>query len=241
MYVLCIFLLPKPDYYCISNNVKLEFKVLPQIFRYFLTAFSLVFSSSPSLFPADITPTILDWLSVPYPSYSLSGSSIIPVHLTGRSLLPALVTEPSSWHTVYASQSLHEVCERTAFRQDFITTASQSQTLTAVLSFWLQVTMYYPTRSIHQGAYHLLHNLHYRMPFPIDQDLYVSPTFQDLLNRTRLSEPTHWFKSLQQYYYRERWELYDARSVLVFIMCSTWEERRVFRNQSVKRTFSGRV
>lgn len=73
--------------------------------------------------------------------------------------------------------------------------------------------MYYPSRSVHQGAYHLLHNLHYRMPFPIDQDLYVSPTFQDLLNRTRLQEPTHWFKSLEQYYYRERWELYDSRSV----------------------------
>uniref|UniRef100_A0A8C9YKP6 N-sulfoglucosamine sulfohydrolase (sulfamidase) n=1 Tax=Sander lucioperca TaxID=283035 RepID=A0A8C9YKP6_SANLU len=130
----------------------------------------------------DITPTILEWFSVPYPSYSLPGGPATLVHLTGRSLLPALVTEPSSWHTVYASQSLHEV------------------------------TMYYPTRSVHQGAYHLLHNLHYRMPFPIDQDLYVSPTFQDLLNRTRLSEPTHWFKSLEQYYYRERWELFDSRT-----------------------------
>ncbi|XP_044202042.1 N-sulphoglucosamine sulphohydrolase [Thunnus albacares] len=130
----------------------------------------------------DITPTILDWFSVPYPSYSLPGSPADLVHLTGRSLLPALVTEPGSWHTVYSSQSLHEV------------------------------TMYYPIRSVHQGAYHLLHNLHYRMPFPIDQDLYVSPTFQDLLNRTRLSQPTHWFKSLQQYYYRERWELYDTRT-----------------------------
>uniref|UniRef100_A0A8D2ZWJ9 N-sulfoglucosamine sulfohydrolase (sulfamidase) n=1 Tax=Scophthalmus maximus TaxID=52904 RepID=A0A8D2ZWJ9_SCOMX len=127
----------------------------------------------------DITPTILDWFSVPYPSYSLPGSPANLVHLTGRSLLPALVTEPGHWQTVYASQSLHEV------------------------------TMYYPTRSVHQGAYHLLHNLHYRMPFPIDQDLYVSPTFQDLLNRTRLGQPTHWFKSLQQYYYRERWELTD--------------------------------
>ncbi|XP_038570059.1 N-sulphoglucosamine sulphohydrolase-like isoform X1 [Micropterus salmoides] len=130
----------------------------------------------------DITPTILDWFSVPYPSYSLPGSPANPVHLTGRSLLPALVTEPTDWRTVYASQSLHEV------------------------------TMYYPTRSVHQGAYHLLHNLHYRMPFPIDQDLYVSPTFQDLLNRSRQSEPTHWFKSLQQYYYRERWELFDSRA-----------------------------
>ncbi|XP_017272297.1 N-sulphoglucosamine sulphohydrolase [Kryptolebias marmoratus] len=130
----------------------------------------------------DITPTILDWFSLPYPSYSLPGSPAMLVHLTGRSLLPALITEPSSWHTVFSSQSLHEV------------------------------TMYYPIRSVHQGAYHLLQNLHYRMPFPIDQDLYVSPTFQDLLNRTRLQQPTHWFKTLDQYYYRERWELFDTRN-----------------------------
>lgn len=130
----------------------------------------------------DITPTILDWFSVSYPSYSLPGSPSSPVQLTGRSLLPALASEPTGWHTVFSSQSLHEA------------------------------TMYYPTRSVQQGAYHLLHNLHYRMPFPVDQDLYVSPTFQDLLNRTRLQRPTNWFKTLQQYYYRERWELYDTRT-----------------------------
>ncbi|XP_068178611.1 N-sulphoglucosamine sulphohydrolase [Antennarius striatus] len=129
----------------------------------------------------DITPTILDWFSVPYPSYTLPGTPTTPVHLTGRSLLPALISEPVDWNTVYASQSLHEV------------------------------TMFYPIRAIHQGTFHLLHNQHYRMPFPVDEDLYVSPTFQDLLNRTRLSEPTHWFKSLDQYYNRERWELFDSR------------------------------
>uniref|UniRef100_A0A3B4AU45 Uncharacterized protein n=1 Tax=Periophthalmus magnuspinnatus TaxID=409849 RepID=A0A3B4AU45_9GOBI len=130
----------------------------------------------------DITPTVLDWFSIPYPSYSLPSSPSAPVQLTGHSLLPALVTEPTTWDTVFASQSLHEV------------------------------TMFYPMRSVHQGAYHLLHNLHYRMPFPIDQDFYVSPTFQDILNRTQAGVSTHWFKTLQQYYYRERWELYHTRS-----------------------------
>lgn len=67
------------------------------------------FFISHSFFFLDITPTILDWFSIPYPSYSLPGSPVMPVHLTGRSLLPALVAEPSSWHTVYASHSLHEV------------------------------------------------------------------------------------------------------------------------------------
>lgn len=76
---------------------------------------SLSFLFSLCFLSADITPTILDWFSVPYPSYSLSGDPHNPVHLTGRSLLPALVTEPSSWYTVYASQSLHEVCEHCCF------------------------------------------------------------------------------------------------------------------------------
>lgn len=135
--------------------------------------------SSLTIVPTDITPTILDWFSLPYPSYSLSRSN--PVELTGRSLLPALISEPS-WDTVFSSQSLHEV------------------------------TMFYPMRSIHQGPYRLLHNLHYRMPFPIDQDFYISPTFQDLLNRTQSGRPTGWFKTLNEYYYRQRWELFDIRT-----------------------------
>lgn len=72
----------------------------------FLGLFLIGISSS--VFP-DITPTILDWFSVPYPSYSLPGNPLTPVHLTGRSLLTVLSAEPRNWHTVYASQSLHEV------------------------------------------------------------------------------------------------------------------------------------
>lgn len=83
----------------------------------------------------DITPTILDWFSIPYPSYSLPGSPTTPVHLTGRSLLPALVTEPGSWHTIYASQSLHEVCEHGCLQTGRHHSRTQTQkTLTAVLS-----------------------------------------------------------------------------------------------------------
>lgn len=125
----------------------------------------------------DVTPTILDWLSLKYPPYSLMGGP--QVQLTGQSLLPALTVEPT-WSTAYLSQSLHEV------------------------------TMYYPMRSLYQGPFHLIHNLNYHMPFPIDQDLYVSPTFLDLLNRTQCGKSTKWFKTLKEYYYRERWELYDT-------------------------------
>lgn len=83
------------------------------------------------------------------------------------------------WTTVFGSQSHHEV------------------------------TMSYPMRSVHHQNFHLVHNLHFKMPFPIDQDFYVSPTFQDLLNRTTAGRPTGWYKDLHHYYYRERWELFD--------------------------------
>lgn len=41
-----------------------------------------------------------------------------------------------------------------------------------------EVTMYYPMRAIRTRRYKLIHNLNYKSPFPIDQDLYVSPTFE---------------------------------------------------------------
>lgn len=41
-----------------------------------------------------------------------------------------------------------------------------------------EVTMYYPMRAIRTKRHKLIHNINYRMPFPIDQDFYVSPTFQ---------------------------------------------------------------
>ena len=48
------------------------------------------------------------------------------------------------------------------------------------------------------------------MPFGVDQDLYLSPSFQDLLcDRTMQGRPTGWFKSLRDYCYRKEWELYD--------------------------------
>ncbi|XP_038227539.1 N-sulphoglucosamine sulphohydrolase isoform X2 [Dermochelys coriacea] len=127
----------------------------------------------------DLTPTILDWFAIPYPSYSIFGTKT--VQLTGKSLLPALLSE-QPWITAFSSQSHHEV------------------------------TMYYPMRAIQHQQFHLIHNLNFRMPFPIDQDFYLSPTFQDLLNRTRARQPTHWNKTLHQYYYRDRWELFDRSS-----------------------------
>ena len=105
-----------------------------------------------------------------------------PVTLQGQSMLPLLEKEPSTgWDKVYASHNLHEI------------------------------TMYYPMRLIRTHDYKLIHNLNFKMPFMIDQDFYVSPTFQDLLNRTVEGQPTHWYKTLDDYYYREQWELYHLK------------------------------
>lgn len=104
-----------------------------------------------------------------------------PVFLTGKSLLTYLSHQSHNQPEkfIFASHSLHEV------------------------------TMYYPMRAIRNKQFKLIHNLNYKMPFPIDQDFYISPTFQDLLNRTQNNISTHWFKNLTNYYYRPEWELYD--------------------------------
>lgn len=41
-----------------------------------------------------------------------------------------------------------------------------------------EVTMYYPMRYIRTRRYKLIHNLNYRSTFKIDQDFYLSRTFQ---------------------------------------------------------------
>ncbi|XP_035207120.1 N-sulphoglucosamine sulphohydrolase-like isoform X2 [Stegodyphus dumicola] len=74
-----------------------------------------------------------------------------------------------------------------------------------------EITMYYPMRVIRTKNYKLIHNLNFKMPFPIDQDFYISPTFQDLLNRTKEKIETNWYKNLTSYYYRSQWELYDLK------------------------------
>ena len=129
----------------------------------------------------DIAPTILDWYSLPLPTYTLFGPN--PVTLKGKSLLPILKKEPepkdNNWNEIFASQNLHEV------------------------------TMYYPMRAVRNRDFKLIHNLNYKMPFPIDPGSYLSPTFQDLLNRTVQGRRTGWFKTLRNYYYRDEWELYD--------------------------------
>jgi len=128
----------------------------------------------------DVMPTILDWFGLPVKH--CDPPSLQHSCLPGRSMMPVLQSEPglqSGWDEVYASQSLHEI------------------------------TMYYPMRAIRTRRYRLIHNMAYRMPFPIDQDFYASPSFQDLLHRTHDHHPLDWFTDLHHYYYRPAWELYD--------------------------------
>ena len=105
------------------------------------------------------------------------------VVLTGESLLPILEKEPETgWDTVFSSHDVHEA------------------------------TMYYPMRVLRNKNYKVIKNLNYKMPYPIAADIYESPTFLDLLNRTMSGGETHWFKTLKEYYYRDLWELYDIEN-----------------------------
>ncbi|KAK7087182.1 N-sulphoglucosamine sulphohydrolase-like [Littorina saxatilis] len=72
--------------------------------------------------------------------------------------------------------------------------------------------MYYPMRVVRTPQYRLIHNLNYKGPYGMATDIYGSPTFLDILNRTMTGQPTHWFKTLDQYYYRPQWELFDLHS-----------------------------
>ncbi|XP_033113986.1 N-sulphoglucosamine sulphohydrolase-like [Anneissia japonica] len=130
----------------------------------------------------DIVPTILEWFEVDFPSYSLNGAT---VELSGKSLLPILESEPKAggkFDQVFSSHDLHEI------------------------------TMYYPMRVVRNRQYRLIHNINHAASYPIALDIFMSPTFQDMLNRTHNGEPTYWFKSLHNYYYRPEWELYDVTS-----------------------------
>lgn len=55
-----------------------------------------------------------------------------------------------------------------------------------------EVTMYYPMRAIRTKRYKLIHNLNYKASFPIDQDFYISPTFQVRIK-----------SNFNQFYYRQ--------------------------------------
>lgn len=101
-----------------------------------------------------------------------------------KSLLPLLQAEPPTHEddAVFGSHNYHEI------------------------------TMDYPMRMIRTRRYKLIHNLNYWSYFPIDQDFYTSPTFQQILNATMHHRQLPWYKNLLAYYQRPEWELYDIKS-----------------------------
>ena len=102
------------------------------------------------------------------------------VTLQGKSLLPVLKAEPTTgYDTTFSSHTFHEI------------------------------TMYYPMRVVRDKSHRLIHNLNFKMPFPIAADLFDSPTFQDILKHSSENVSTKWFKTLDQYYYRSEFELFD--------------------------------
>uniref|UniRef100_A0A914WRB8 N-sulfoglucosamine sulfohydrolase n=1 Tax=Plectus sambesii TaxID=2011161 RepID=A0A914WRB8_9BILA len=104
------------------------------------------------------------------------------VVLTGQSLLPLTESKPPKERVLFGSQTLHEI------------------------------SMYYPMRMARTHRFKLIRNLNHRSPFPIDQDFYLSPTFQDLLNRSQSHAATGWYKNIHDYYYRPQYELFDVIS-----------------------------
>lgn len=124
------------------------------------------------------------------------------ISFTGKSLLPLTKNEPpvDPDAAVFASQSFHEV------------------------------TMMYPMRAIRTKRYKLIHNINFKSPFPIDQDFYVSPTWQDILNRTIAKQSIPWYKTLRSYYFRDEWELFD-------IKYDPTETKNLVTKKSMQETF----
>ena len=138
----------------------------------------------------DIVPTILDWFNITYPSYNLFNAH---VKLTGKSLLPLIQREPkainrkfrstdSAYDQVFSSHNFHEI------------------------------TMYYPIRVYRTTDMKIIHNLNNKAPYPIAADLYVAPTFLDILNRTESGLPLPWITTLDKYYYRDEWQMFNLTS-----------------------------
>lgn len=115
----------------------------------------------------DIVPTLLDWYGLNYDETEMSGKE-----LTGKSLLPLLIKGENVIHIFDKLKKLFYLS--TCFPEP----DDKSKEAVFASHNLHEVTMYYPMRMIRTQRYKLIHNINYFSPFPIDQDLYLSPTFQ---------------------------------------------------------------
>lgn len=138
----------------------------------------------------DITPTILDVCGVtpkPAPAFRPRENELKPlpgkpqpVTFQGRSFKAAVERERNpDFDEIYLSHSFHEV------------------------------TMYYPMRGIISGRYKYLWNLASPLPFPFASDLYMSTTWQGVLQR---KDSQYGVRSVKDYVFRATHELYDLEA-----------------------------
>ena len=141
----------------------------------------------------DIMPTLLDWLNIDYPKqFDLNNQTI---ELTGQSLLPLINYSSYNYDNYDINKSTKEYKMRSNVFGSHVLH---------------EITMYYPMRVIRNENYRLIHNLNYYSPFHIDQNFWIAPTWQQLLNNSQNGESLNWFlNNLTQYYFRPEWELYD--------------------------------
>lgn len=127
----------------------------------------------------DIVPTILDWFNITYKNQSPNLNGEAPLQLTGKSLLP-LLREGIHTHVHIDSSMRCYLLARPCCAIIDVPFLEPIENDTAIFASQThhEITMYYPMRAIRTKRYKLIHNINYRMPFPIDQDFYVSPTFQ---------------------------------------------------------------
>ena len=150
----------------------------------------------------DIAPTILDWFGIQSPIYKIFKHK---VKMMGTSLLKYTKKENrDKYHQineniVYGSHNLHEV------------------------------TMYYPIRYVLFNNFKLIHNINFYSPFPIDQDFYLSDSFQEILNKTIKGKTLPWTKNLTTYYFRNEWELFDLKN-------DPQELNNLYFNKTMKKT-----
>ena len=74
-----------------------------------------------------------------------------------------------------------------------------------------EISMPYAMRSIQCGRYKLIWNMHHSMKFPIDQDFFISDSFQEIMNRTKHGEQLKWTKTYKQYRERSEFEGFIVR------------------------------
>ena len=139
----------------------------------------------------DIFPTIMEWFNLPLPEYNLFGRA---VEFTGESLLSDFSGRTSGKKLKYIKAD-----QDVAMSRD----VKMSRDVFASQSFH-EVTMNYVMRAVYSGEMELIQNINHQLPFPIDQDFYISDQFQQVL-----VEDTDWWSSLQQYYFRSEYELYN--------------------------------